>query len=42
MTGQPDFATITVEYVPDELCIEMKSLKLYFFSFRDKGIFTKR
>jgi 7-cyano-7-deazaguanine reductase len=39
VTGQPDFATITVEYVPDELCVEMKSLKLYFFSFRDKGIF---
>jgi 7-cyano-7-deazaguanine reductase len=39
VTGQPDFATITVRYVPDRLCIEMKSLKLYFFSFRDKGIF---
>jgi 7-cyano-7-deazaguanine reductase len=39
VTGQPDFATITVEYVPDKLCVEMKSLKLYFFSFRDKGIF---
>lgn len=39
VTGQPDFATITVEYVPDKLCMEMKSLKLYFFSFRDKGIF---
>jgi len=39
VTGQPDFATITVEYVPDRLCVEMKSLKLYFFSFRDKGIF---
>ena len=39
VTGQPDFATITIEYVPDRLCVEMKSLKLYFFSFRDKGIF---
>lgn len=39
VTGQPDFATITVRYVPDRLCVEMKSLKLYFFSFRDKGIF---
>jgi 7-cyano-7-deazaguanine reductase len=39
VTGQPDFATITVEYVPGRLCVEMKSLKLYFFSFRDKGIF---
>lgn len=39
VTGQPDFATITIAYVPDELCVEMKSLKLYFFSFRNKGIF---
>src|SRR5436190_7455342 len=39
VTGQPDFATITVIYVPDNLCVEMKSLKLYFFSFRNKGIF---
>lgn len=39
VTGQPDFATITVRYVPDRLCVEMKSLKLYFFSFRNKGIF---
>src|SRR5678815_1398029 len=39
VTGQPDFATITVRYVPDERCVEMKSLKLYFFSFRNKGIF---
>ena len=39
MTGQPDFATITVRYVPDEWCVEMKSLKLYFFSYRNKGIF---
>ncbi|HEX3357268.1 MAG TPA: preQ(1) synthase [Tepidisphaeraceae bacterium] len=39
VTGQPDFATITVQYVPDRLCVEMKSLKLYFFAYRDKGIF---
>lgn len=39
VTGQPDFATIRVSYVPDRRCVEMKSLKLYFFSFRDKGIF---
>jgi 7-cyano-7-deazaguanine reductase len=39
VTGQPDFATITVEYIPGRLCVEMKSLKLYFFSFRNKGIF---
>lgn len=38
-TGQPDFATIELEYVPDTLCIELKSLKLYYFSFRDQGIF---
>ena len=39
VTGQPDFATITVRYVPDQLCVEMKSLKLYFFAYRNKGIF---
>jgi 7-cyano-7-deazaguanine reductase len=39
VTGQPDFATITIQYVPDRYCVEMKSLKLYFFAFRDKGIF---
>ena len=39
ITGQPDFATITVRYVPDRLCVEMKSLKLYFFSYRNKGVF---
>src|SRR5690242_14770431 len=39
VTGQPDFATITITYVPDRLCVEMKSLKLYFLSFRNKGIF---
>jgi 7-cyano-7-deazaguanine reductase len=39
VTGQPDFATIVVRYVPDRVCVEMKSLKLYFFSYRNKGIF---
>lgn len=39
MTGQPDFATITIRYVPDRYCVEMKSLKLYFFAYRNKGIF---
>jgi 7-cyano-7-deazaguanine reductase len=39
VTGQPDFATITVSYVPDKRCVEMKSLKLYFLAYRDKGIF---
>ena len=39
VTSQPDFATITITYVPDELCVEMKSLKLYFGSFRNKGVF---
>jgi 7-cyano-7-deazaguanine reductase len=39
VTGQPDFATITVVYVPDKLCVEMKSLKLYYFAYRSKGIF---
>jgi 7-cyano-7-deazaguanine reductase len=39
VTGQPDFATITIEYIPNRLCVEMKSLKLYFFSYRNKGIF---
>ena len=38
-TGQPDFATIELEYVPDELCIELKSLKLYYYSFRNEGIY---
>ena len=39
VTGQPDFATITIDYVPDKLCVEMKSLKLYFLAYRNKGIF---
>lgn len=39
ITGQPDFATITVSYVPDELLVESKSLKLYLFSYRNHGDF---
>jgi 7-cyano-7-deazaguanine reductase len=38
-TGQPDFATIRLEYVPDRLCVELKSLKLYLWSYRDEGAF---
>ena len=38
-TGQPDFATLRFEYVPDALCIELKSLKLYVWSYRDQGAF---
>ena len=38
-TGQPDFATIRIRYVPDQLCIELKSLKLYLWSFRQEGAF---
>jgi len=39
LTGQPDFASIDIEYVPDELCLELKALKLYFWSYRDRGAF---
>ena len=39
LTGQPDFASIDIEYVPDELCLELKALKLYFWSYRDQGAF---
>ena len=39
MTGQPDFATLTLEYVADELCVKLKSLKLYIWSYRDEGAF---
>lgn len=41
ITGQPDFARITIEYVPDQLCIESKSLKLYLGSFRNEGSFAE-
>lgn len=39
MTGQPDFAAIRIRYVPDQVCVELKSLKLYLWSFRDEGHF---
>jgi 7-cyano-7-deazaguanine reductase len=39
VTGQPDFGTIRISYVPDRTCVELKSLKLYLFGFRDQGIF---
>ena len=38
-TGQPDFAELTLEYIPDQLCVELKSLKLYVWSFREAGAF---
>ena len=38
-TGQPDFATLYLDYVPETLCVELKSLKLYVWSFRDEGAF---
>jgi len=38
-TGQPDFGELRLEYVPDRLCVELKSLKLYVWSFRDQGAF---
>jgi len=38
-TGQPDFATIILKYVPDKLCVELKSLKIYFNSYRNDGVF---
>jgi 7-cyano-7-deazaguanine reductase len=38
-TGQPDFAVLTLEYVPEQRCVELKSLKLYIWSFRDQGAF---
>jgi 7-cyano-7-deazaguanine reductase len=39
LTGQPDFATISIDYVPDQRCVELKSLKLYLWSFRNEGAF---
>jgi 7-cyano-7-deazaguanine reductase len=39
MTGQPDFATIRISYTPDKLCVELKSLKLYLWSYRNEGAF---
>ena len=38
-TGQPDFATLYLDYIPDKTCVELKSLKLYIWSFRDEGCF---
>jgi 7-cyano-7-deazaguanine reductase len=39
MTGQPDFAVMRITYIPDRLCVELKSLKLYLWSYRDEGAF---
>jgi len=39
MTAQPDFATIRIRYTPDQKCVELKSLKLYLWSYRDEGAF---
>jgi 7-cyano-7-deazaguanine reductase len=41
-TGQPDFAELEIRYVPDKLCIELKSLKLYLWSFRNEGTFHEK
>lgn len=38
-TGQPDFATITLEYIPEDTCVELKSLKFYYNSYRNDGVF---
>lgn len=42
LTGQPDFATFRITYTPDERCIELKSLKLYLWSYRDEGAFHEK
>jgi 7-cyano-7-deazaguanine reductase len=42
LTGQPDFAHFTIEMVADRLCVELKSLKMYFWSFRDEGAFHEK
>ena len=42
VTGQPDYYTVSVQYEPNELCIESKSLKLYLWSFRDKAVFAEK
>ena len=41
-TGQPDFAELGINYIPDKLCIELKSLKLYLWSFRNEGVFHEK
>jgi 7-cyano-7-deazaguanine reductase len=42
LTGQPDFAHLTIDMVPDQLCVELKSLKLYMWSFRNEGVFHEK
>ena len=42
LTGQPDFATLVLAYVPDRSCVELKSLKMYAWSFRDEGAFHEK
>ena len=42
LTGQPDYARFLIEVVPDKLCVELKSLKLYFWSYRDEGAFHEK
>ena len=42
LTGQPDFAHFSIEIAPDRLCVELKSLKLYFWSYRDEGAFHEK
>lgn len=42
LTGQPDFAHFKITYVPDQLCVELKSLKLYLWSYRDEGAFHEK
>lgn len=42
LTGQPDFAHFTIEIVPDRLCVELKSLKMYFWSYRNEGAFHEK
>lgn len=42
LTGQPDFARFFIDYVPNELCVELKSLKLYFWSYRNEGAFHEK
>jgi 7-cyano-7-deazaguanine reductase len=42
LTGQPDFATIRISYTPDDRCVELKSLKLYLWSYRNEGAFHEK
>ena len=42
LTGQPDFARFFIDYVPNELCVELKSLKMYFWSYRNEGAFHEK